>query len=100
MATESIRDMASKARSIGDDTLLSRWMRVAQPSSVHHLPILAMIDESNRISETIRNYLIEFGVEPAKAHEASQRYSSIEAATTWVFGEGEDVSPHLGCADR
>lgn len=50
-----------------------------------------MIDESNRTAETIRDQLLSFGVEPAKAHAASVRYSTIEAAANWVFGDGENV---------
>lgn len=51
-----------------------------------------MIDDTNKISESIRNQLMELGVEPAKAHAASLRCSTIESAANWVFTDGENVS--------
>lgn len=51
-----------------------------------------MLDDTNRITDSIRNQLIEFGVDPAKAHEASVRFHTVEAAANWAFGDGENVS--------
>lgn len=44
--------------------------------------------------EEVRTVLIGMGIEPRLAHEASTRYQTAEAALNWVFGEGENVSPH------
>lgn len=43
-------------------------------------------------NQTVRNALIDMGVEPARAHEAALRYQTVEPAVNWVFGDGETVS--------
>lgn len=40
----------------------------------------------------MRETLIEIGVPPAVAHEASMRYSNVESAANWAFGDGANVS--------
>lgn len=50
-----------------------------------------MLDDSSRISAQIRETLMEFGVSPAVAHEASMRYSNVETAANWAYGDGSNV---------
>ncbi|GMK58220.1 hypothetical protein CspeluHIS016_0502520 [Cutaneotrichosporon spelunceum] len=37
--------------------------------------------------------LIEFGVAPSIAHEASMRYSNVETAANWAYGDGANWQP-------
>ncbi|BEI90203.1 uncharacterized protein CcaverHIS019_0302730 [Cutaneotrichosporon cavernicola] len=52
-----------------------------------------MLDDSSRESGRIREMLIEFGVAPAIAHEASMRYSNVETAANWAYGDGANWQP-------
>lgn len=44
--------------------------------------------------------LLDFGVEPALAREASKRYAAnVEAAADWCFGAGLDVGASISSRD-
>jgi hypothetical protein len=46
-------------------------------------------------AEKTYHSLLDFGIEPALAKEASKRYvSNVEAAVDWCFGTGSNVSGH------